>query len=113
MTTIQILIVAVAAIVIAVIAAAASVDAEVEVARVAGPQDPAPSLVGETVVVHTRKPDDQSIRGIVACDYADKLVLREASYVHASGLQPAKGEVEVLKVGISTTQRLAAPAEPV
>jgi hypothetical protein len=40
---------------------------------------PGPSMVGASLVVHTRKPDDQSVRGVVDAHYADRLVLRDAA----------------------------------
>jgi hypothetical protein len=49
---------------------------------------PAPSLVKRTVVVHTRRPDDQSIRGVVVAQHADRLILKEAAYLHGAGSDP-------------------------
>lgn len=69
-----------------------------------------PSMVGKSLVVHTRKPDDQSVRGIVAAHYADRIVLRDAAYLHASGAQDAGGLVDVLLINVSTWQELQAPA---
>jgi hypothetical protein len=70
-----------------------------------------PSLVGKSLVVHTRKPDDQSIRGAVAAHYADRLVLRDAAYLHGSGAQDAGGLVDVLLINVSSWQELQAPTE--
>lgn len=70
-----------------------------------------PSLVGATLVVHTRKPDDQSVRGVVAAHYADRVVLRDAQYLHPTGAQDAGGLVDVLLINVSTWQELQAPGE--
>lgn len=66
---------------------------------------PGPLLVGKTVVVHTRKPDDQSVQGVVVGDYPDKVVLRDAVYFRSGGgVQEAGGAIEVLRHHISTVQ---------
>jgi hypothetical protein len=70
---------------------------------------PGPKVVGRSLVVHTRKPDDQSIRGIVAAHYADRLVFRDAQYLHASGAQAAAGLVEVPLINVSSWQELEPP----
>lgn len=68
---------------------------------------PGPLLVGKRVVVHTKRPDAQSVRGVVHGDYPDKLVLAEASYYReAGGEQVAQGTIEVDRKDISTTQVL-------
>lgn len=46
---------------------------------------PAPTLVGRTVIVHTRRPDDQSIRGVLTAEHADRLTLRDVQYISADG----------------------------
>lgn len=71
---------------------------------------PGPSLVGRTVVVHTRRPDDQSIRGVLAAHHADRLVLQDAIYmqVGAPGAA-ADGLVNVPMASVSTMQEIAAP----
>lgn len=71
-----------------------------------------PSHVGDTVVLHTLKPDDQSIRGIVQSDHADRYLLREAEYLHASGPQPVGSYVEVPKP-VSSVQILEPGTEEV
>ena len=63
-----------------------------------------------TVVVHTRRPDDQSIRGVLLGDYADRVVLRDAIYLYASGEQAAAGLVHIPRATISTMQELPADA---
>lgn len=71
-----------------------------------------PSLVGETLLVHTRKPDDQSVRGVCVGHHADRLLLAEAVYYKpGGGTQDAQGVVEVPWLGVSTYQRIAAPEE--
>jgi HK97 family phage portal protein len=97
-TTIQLLIVcltALAAAAIALIAlrdvlasrlAVARVDAA---ARIRAPaRDEAPRRVGERVTVHTKRPDDQTIFGVVAGDYSDRISLENAEYVTQLGVQP-------------------------
>lgn len=42
---------------------------------------PGPSLVAKTVVVQTKRPDDQSVRGVVLAVHADRWTLTEAFYV--------------------------------
>jgi hypothetical protein len=49
---------------------------------------PGPSLVGKTVEVHTKRPDDQTIRGVLVAQHADRWGLTEAVYRHASGDKP-------------------------
>lgn len=74
---------------------------------------PGPSLVGRTVVVHTRRPDDQSVRGVLVAHHADRLVLRDAVYLHATGTQAADGLVHIPLLTMSTMQEIQLPAEPV
>lgn len=52
---------------------------------------PAPSLAGRTVVIHTRRPDDQSIRGVMVAQHADRWTLREAVYLGAGGNEHSVG----------------------
>lgn len=52
-------------------------------------------LLGRDVVAHTR--DGQSVRGIVAAEYSDELVLRAATYLAATGRTPADGLVHLPK----------------
>lgn len=72
---------------------------------------PAPVLTGRTLVVHTRRPDDQTIRGILVGQYADRLTLRDAVYVHASGEQPVGGLVHVPTVNVAFVQEIE-PSTP-
>jgi hypothetical protein len=51
----------------------------------------APSRVGHRVTVHTKRDDDHTIYGVVAADYTDRLVLRDAEYVTAQGPRPIPG----------------------
>lgn len=67
---------------------------------------PGPPLAGRTVVVHTRRPDDQTLRGVLVAQHADRLTLREAVYVHASGEQPAGGLVHVPTEAVAWIQEL-------
>jgi hypothetical protein len=110
-TTAQLIIICVAAIVIAILVAKLIGTAlfNQRLANVASL--PGPSLVGRTVVVHTRRPDDQSVRGVLVAHHTDRLVLREAVYVHASGSQDAGGLIHVPLLGVSTVQEIEPPAE--
>ena len=56
---------------------------------------PGPSLVAKTVVIHTKRPDDQSIRGVLVAQHADRFTLREAIYLHSGGEQEVGGLVHV------------------
>lgn len=69
---------------------------------------PAPSLAGKTIVVNTRRPDDQSIRGILVARHADQVTLREVIYIHQSGDQPAAGLVHIPIEAISWMQEIEA-----
>jgi hypothetical protein len=72
---------------------------------------PGPSLVGETVVIQIRG-EEHSVRGVVHGDHADRIVLRDAVYLHAGGQQsPAGGVVSVLRAAISSLQEIAPQAE--
>jgi len=66
---------------------------------------PGPSLASKTVVVHTR--DEQSIRGLLVAQHADRLSLRSAVYLHGSGDQPVEGLAHVPTSSISWMQELA------
>ena len=67
---------------------------------------PGPSLAERTVIVHTRRPDDRSIRGILVGHYADRVTLREAVYRHSSGDQDAGGLIHLPLVVISSIQEI-------
>lgn len=72
---------------------------------------PGPSLVGRTVVVHTRQPDDQSVRGVLVGQHADRLVLREAVYLHGESSVEAAGLVHLPTMVVSTVQEIEPPTE--
>lgn len=73
---------------------------------------PAPSLVGETVAIRCRPPDQTTVRGIVAAEHADRIVLREAVvYDGTAEGRPAAGLFEIHRLNISTTQVIPPPAE--
>lgn len=55
----------------------------------------APARVGHRVTVHTKKPDDQTIFGVVAGDYKDRLVLEDAEYVTPQGGHPLPGRQDI------------------
>jgi hypothetical protein len=47
-----------------------------------------PPLAARTVEIHTKRPDDQTIRGVVFAEYTDRIVLIHALYRHSTGDQP-------------------------
>jgi len=53
--------------------------------------DTAPPRTGNRVTVHTKKPDDQTLFGVLVGDYADRLVLEDAEYVTPAGGEPIPG----------------------
>jgi hypothetical protein len=67
---------------------------------------PGPTLTGRTVVVNTRKPDDQTIRGILHAQHADRWSLRAAVVVTGVGEQPARGLVHVPVENIAFVQEI-------
>jgi hypothetical protein len=70
---------------------------------------PAPSLVGETVAVVTK--DDQTVRGIVAAEHADRVVLTGAVYYGKGGNTPAGHPVQVFHANRSSLQHIQPKAE--
>ncbi len=67
---------------------------------------PGPTLVGRTVVIHTRRPDDQSIRGVLHGQYADRWTLRDAYVVTAVGENAAGGLQHIPVANIAWAQEL-------
>lgn len=63
-----------------------------------GPRSTGPVLKGKTVVIHTKKPDDRTIRGILVGQYADRWTLRDAIAVVEGGREVALGGVEHVPV---------------
>lgn len=74
---------------------------------------PAPSRLGETVAVRTRPPDATTVRGVVAAEHTDRIVLREA-VVYDGGTEgkSAAGLIEIHRLNISTVQVIPALTEP-
>jgi hypothetical protein len=70
-----------------------------------------PPLVGRTVVVNTRKPDDQTIRGVLHGQYADRWTLRNAVYVTGVGETPAAQLVHVPVANIAFVQEIEPPGQ--
>jgi hypothetical protein len=69
------------------------------------------ALSGRTLVVHTRQPDDQTIRGVVHAFDDSLVVLRDAVYLTKDGQhQPAGGTVTIPRANISNWQELPAMA---
>jgi hypothetical protein len=60
---------------------------------------PGPSLAGRTVEVHTKRPDDQTIRGVLVAQHADRWGLTDAVYRHASGDQPIADPIVWIPAG--------------
>lgn len=54
---------------------------------------PGPPLVGRTIELHTRRPDDQTIRGVLVAQHSDRWTFDQAVYRHSSGDQPIKDRV--------------------
>ena len=71
----------------------------------------ADALSGRTLVVHTRQPDDQTIRGVVHTFDDQLVILRDAVYLTKEGQhQPAGGLVTVPRANISNWQELPVAA---
>jgi hypothetical protein len=100
---------ALALIVLAVVAIAAVIGlAAVAVhSRIA----PGPTLAERTLIVHTRRPDDQSLRGVLVAQHADRLTLREVAYLHAGGTKETHGLVHVPLSSISWMQEIEPDTE--
>jgi hypothetical protein len=65
------------------------------------------SLIGETIVVHTRHPDDRSIRGVVVGWYADRIVLRGAAELLSADSRAAIPDLaEIPRGAVSWWQRI-------
>lgn len=60
-----------------------------------------PSRVGHRVTLHTKQPDDQTIFGVVAAEYTDRIVLQDAEYVTPSGATPLPGRPQVATADIA------------
>jgi hypothetical protein len=67
---------------------------------------PGPSLVGKTVVINTRKPDDQTIRGVLHGQHADRWTLREAVYVPVAASSRPTNLVHVPTANIAFVQEI-------
>lgn len=67
--------------------------ATAELADVTAGLTPGPSRHGQTVTVNTRRPDDQTLRGVVLAEHADRVILGDAAVVTGGGLQPVPGGV--------------------
>jgi hypothetical protein len=108
-TTTQLLIVCLTCLALAAIAAGVLIHRARLVDR-ARAEDLAPRRVGHRVTVHTKKPDDQTIFGVVAGDYLDRLVLEHAEYV----IPGARHEIETRDIAWVDVHGLVtvAPAAP-
>lgn len=63
-------------------------------------------LVKERVVVHTNRPDDQSIRGVCEHVARDCVVLTAPEWLESAQPEPAPGRAVVLKRNVSSIQIL-------
>jgi hypothetical protein len=63
-------------------------------------------LSGRTVTVNTRRPDDQSIRGVLVAHHSDRLTLADAVYVVAGEAPDIEisGTVHVLTANVAFLQ---------
>jgi hypothetical protein len=57
--------------------------------------DRPPARIGHRVTVHTKKPDDQTIFGVLVGDYADRISLEDAEYVTAAGAHAMPGRQDI------------------
>ncbi len=91
------------AIVVAAIAVAAILVAVLALRRVT----PGPSLAGKTVVIHTQRPDDRTLKGVLHGQHSDRWVLRDAVAVMPGGFeQPLGGTEHVPVANISFVQEV-------
>jgi hypothetical protein len=114
MTTFQLLTICLTVLALAFVAAATFMY-RVERGRRERATNQAPLIVGHRVTVHTRKPDEDTISGVVAGDYEDQLVLIDAEYVTPGGARPiprADGGHRIRKESITwiDVYALVAPA---
>lgn len=61
----------------------------------------APRRTNHRVTVHTKKPDDQTIFGLVVYDGIDRISLENAEYVSADGVTPMKGRQDIAKSDVA------------
>lgn len=74
---------------------------------------PGPSLATRTIELHTRRPDDQSLRGVLIAQHADRVTLREVVYLHQSGDRGVAGVVHIPVGNIAWMREIEpVPAEP-
>lgn len=60
-----------------------------------------PPRTGYRVTVHTKKPDDQTLFGVLVGDYKDRIVLEDAEYVSPTGSTSLPGRQHVATDQIS------------
>lgn len=93
--------------ILAILASAAGVAAPIIKDR-RRQRDTPPPIQGRTVVIHTRRPDDQSIRGVMVGMYADEVVLEQPQYITADGPRPIDGPLHVPTANIAWWQEVSA-----
>jgi hypothetical protein len=72
---------------------------------------PEPVTTGFPVTVHTKRPDDQSIHGLLVGETLDRLELADAHFVGDPEKKVIPGVVRVLKANISFRQDHAAAGD--
>lgn len=73
------------------------------------PGQPKP-LAGRTVVVNTRRPDDQAVRGVLVAEHADRVTLAGAVYLDGAHGRPVDGLVHIPVATIAFIQQIEATA---
>lgn len=67
---------------------------------------PGTPLTARTVIVNTRRPDDQTIRGVLVAQHADRLTLRDVVYLHGSAERAVDGIVHVPAANVAFVQEI-------
>ena|SRR5665213_1190157 len=62
---------------------------------------PAPTRAGHRVTVHTLRPDDQTIHGVIVAEYTDRLILEGAEYITPTGGTPIPGATVAVQKPVS------------
>jgi len=69
--------------------------------RRASDELPPPPRVGRRVTVHTKQPDDQTIFGVLAGDYSDRVSLEHAQLVTKDGTHALPGRQDIATRDVS------------
>lgn len=65
---------------------------------------PSKPPVGRRVTVNTKRPDDQTIHGVMLAQHTDVVVLVDATYVTSGGETPIPGRVRVPLANVAWLQ---------